>query len=58
VDWHRIGATKELNLGKLGTVHMQLAGFELDDRAGDLGEAASTWIAVELLSDECVMNGD
>ena len=30
---YAVGATKALDLGELGTVHMQLAGFDLDERA-------------------------
>jgi hypothetical protein len=52
---YAVGATKELDLGALGVIHMQLAGFELDERT-DGGKAATTWIAVELLPEGHVMN--
>ena len=49
-DRYAVGATKELDLGQYyGTVHMQLAGFDLDALADGSGRAATTWIAVELL---------
>lgn len=47
---YAVGAWKELNLGEYGTINMQLAGFNLDDRADGNGKAATTWIAKELLS--------
>lgn len=53
---YAVGATKELDLGNLGTVHMQLAGFDLDERADGQGKAATTWIAVELLPERRAMN--
>lgn len=49
---YAVGATKELDLGNLGTIHMQLAGFDLDERADGQGEAATTWIAIELLPEK------
>ena len=52
---YAVGATKALELGELGTVHMQLAGFDLDDRADGNGKASTTWIAVELLPDAHVL---
>jgi len=51
-----VGATKELELSGIGTIHMQLAGFDLDERAVGKGKAATTWIAVELLPKAHVMN--
>ena len=53
---YAVGATKALDLGDLGTIHMQLAGFDLDERADGNGKAATTWIAVELLPERHVMN--
>lgn len=50
-----VGATKALDLGGFGTIRMQLAGFDLDDRADGSGKAATTWIALDLLDDQ-VMN--
>lgn len=50
-----VGATKELDLGDFGTIRMQLAGFDLDDRADGSGKAATTWIALDLL-DARIMN--
>ena len=55
VDRYPVGATKELDLGELGTIRMQLAGFDLDDRADGAGKAATTWIALDPL-DAQVMN--
>ena len=48
---YAVGAYKPLNLGQFGTVNMQLAGFNLDDRADGQGKAATTWIAKEILSE-------
>lgn len=50
-----VGGTKELDLGDFGTIRMQLAGFDLDDRDDGSGKAATTWIALDLL-DAQVMN--
>lgn len=55
---YAVGQTKELDLGELGTVHMQLAGFDVDERADGKGMAATTWIAVELLPELYAMNED
>lgn len=52
---YQIGDTKELDLGELGVIHMQLAGFDLDERS-DGGKAVTTWIALELLPEGHVMN--
>ena len=46
---YAVGAWKPLDLGALGTVNMQLAGFGLDDRANGRGKAETTWIAREAL---------
>jgi len=51
-----VGATKALELRGIGTIHMQLAGFDLDERADGNGKAATTWIAVELLPERHQMN--
>ena len=48
---YAVGAYKPLNLGQFGTVNMQLAGFNLDERADGRGKAATTWIAKEILSE-------
>ena len=53
---YAVGATKALDLGDLGVIHMQLAGFDLDERSDGYGKAATTWIAVELLPEAHVMN--
>ena len=46
---YAIGAYKPLDLGALGTISMQLAGFDLDTRADGTGKAPTTWIAKECL---------
>ena len=46
---YAIGAYKPLDLDTLGTVNMQLAGFDLDDRADGTGKAPTAWIAKECL---------
>ncbi|MGX8705349.1 MAG: DUF6273 domain-containing protein [bacterium] len=48
---YAVGAYKPLDLGQFGTVNMQLAGFNLDDRADGQGKAATTWLAKEILSE-------
>ena len=53
---YAVGAWKPLDLGRLGKVNMQLAGFDLDARADGKGRAATTWIARELLPEERRMN--
>lgn len=52
---YSVGSWKPLSLGVYGTVNMQLAGFNLDDRADGRGKAATTWIAKELLLQKHVM---
>ena len=46
---YAIGAYKPLDLGALGTVNMQLAGFDLETLADGTGKAPTTWIAKECL---------
>ena len=46
---YAIGAYKFLDLGALGTINMQLAGFDLDNLADGTGKAPTTWIAKECL---------
>ena len=53
---YAVGVTKALELSGIGTVHMQLAGFNLDERADGNGKTATTWIAVELLPEGHAMN--
>jgi len=53
---YAVGATKALELSGIGAIHMQLAGFDLDERADGNGKATTTWIAVELLPEKHVMN--
>ena len=53
---YAVGAWKPLDLGALGRVDMQLAGFDLDERADGGGMAATTWIARELLPEKRRMN--
>lgn len=53
---YAVGATKALDLGSLGMIYMQLAGFNLDERSDGNGKAATTWIAVELLPKAHVIN--
>lgn len=55
---YAVGAWKLLDLGMFGTVNMQLAGFDLDDRADGTGKAATTWIARELLAETHAMCKD
>ena len=53
---YAVGAYKPLDFGKFGTVNMQIAGFDLDERADGQGKAATTWIAMEQLSETHRMN--
>ena len=53
---YAVGAWKPLDMGKFGTINMQLAGFDLDERADGKGKAATTWIARELLPEKRRMN--
>ena len=48
---YAVGAYKPLDLGQFGIINMQLAGFNLDDRADGNGKAATTWLAKEILSE-------
>lgn len=52
---YSIGAMKELDLGELGVIHMQLAGFNLDERSDGQGKAPTTWIAKDLIGKLCIM---
>lgn len=51
-----IGATKELDLGSEGIVHMQIVGIDLDDLADGSGKAPLTFISHELLKTSHGMN--
>lgn len=53
-----VGDCIPLELGKFGVINMQLAGFELDDRADGMGKAPTTWIAKELLPETHAMYND
>ena len=53
---YAVGAWKELELDGIGTINMQLAGFELDTLSGGAGKAATTWIAKDLLPETRRMN--
>ena len=46
---YKVGDCIPLKLGRFGTINMQLAGFNLDERADGKGKAPTTWIAKELL---------
>jgi hypothetical protein len=51
-----IGATKELDLGAEGIVHMQIVGIDVDDLADGSGKAPLTFISKELLNTSHRMN--
>ena len=51
-----IGATKELDLGTEGIVHMQIVGIDVDDLADGSGKAPLTFISKELLKTGHRMN--
>ena len=53
---YAVGAWKSLTLVGIGTIDMQLAGFELDTLSDGTGKAATTWIAKELLPKKRRMN--
>lgn len=53
---YAVGAWKLLDLGEFGTIRMQLAGFELDERVDGQGKAATTWIALDLLETKVRFN--
>ena len=53
---YAVGAYKPLDLGQFGIINMQLAGFALDTRADDMGQAATTWIAMDCLPEGHLMN--
>lgn len=55
---YAVGAWKPLVLDKFGAINMQLAGFDLDERADGTGKAPTTWIAQELLPKEYSMYGN
>lgn len=46
---YKIGNYKPLDLGKEGIINMQIAAFDVDDKADGTGKAPITWIGKELL---------
>lgn len=55
---YNVGDCVQLNLGRFGKINMQLAGFDLDERADGKGKSATTWIAREVLSKPHEMHKD
>lgn len=53
---YAIGDEVPLDLGSEGLIHMQIAGFDMDDKADGNGKAGITWIAKELLATSHRMN--
>lgn len=51
-----VGDMKPLDLGSEGLVFMQIAGFDLDDKADGSGKAPITWISKQLLKTSKRMN--
>lgn len=46
---YKVGNYKPLDLGVEGIINMQIAGFDVDDKADGSGKAPITWIGKELL---------
>ena len=57
IDKYRVGDTKELNLGKYGTIEMELVAFNADELADGSGKAHMTWIAKNSLDQARIMDG-
>ena len=55
-QYYRVGNYKPLNLGDEGTVNMQIAGINKDDKADGSGKAPLSWISIELLNTNHRMN--
>ena len=55
-DKYRIGDIKALDLGKEGTISMQLVAMDADDLSYGSGKASMTWIAAELIHSGHPMN--
>lgn len=53
---YMIGDYKPLDLGAEGIINMQIAGFDVDDKADGTGKAPITWIGKELLKTSKRMN--
>lgn len=53
---YAVGDCVPLDLGSEGTVNMQIAGFDVDDKADGSGKAAISWISKELLNIQREMN--
>ena len=55
-DYYKVGDLVPLDLGSEGVVNMQIAGFDVDDKADGSGKAPITWISKELLATRRRMN--
>ena len=53
-----VGDMKELDLGAVGVIHMQIAGLNVDDRADGLGKAHISLLSKELYPTTLRMNPD
>ena len=53
---YQISDYKPLDLGSEGIINMQIAAFDVDDKADGTGKAPITWIGKELLKTERRMN--
>ena len=53
---YKVGNWKELDLGAQGTVKMQIVGKGVDPLASGSGNAATSWVSMELLKDTHRMN--
>lgn len=55
---YAVGDCVPLDLGSEGIVNMQIAGFDVDDKADGTGKAPVSWISKELLATSHRMNPD
>lgn len=55
-DKYQVSDYKPLDLGSEGIINMQIAGFDVDDKADGTGKAPITWIGRELLKTSHRMN--
>ena len=53
---YKVSDYKPLDLGSEGIINMQIAGFDVDNKADGSGKAPITWIGKELLKTERRMN--
>lgn len=56
-DKYQVSDYKPLDLGSEGIINMQIAGFDVDDKADGSGKAPITWIGRELLKNSRSTNG-